>query len=147
MSLETDIELLRKVALFSDFDVEHLRLLAFGSQKLHYSSGHELYHNGQRAKTGYVIMSGSIDLILYKNGQEDKRTTFGVGSLLGEMSLLAVTQRNATAVVREDCEVMKISRILMHRVLSEYPELAVALKRRISASVLEFANSVQKVRI
>jgi CRP-like cAMP-binding protein len=147
MSLEDDISLLRQVEFFSDFGDEHLRLIAFGSQKIYLSQNQELYRDGDRADSGYIIISGKVELFTFKNGDQKSVGKFGSGSLLGELSLLTVRTRTGTAIANEDCELIKISRTVMHRVLTEYPELAVSLRRRISASVLEFSKNVQKVRI
>jgi len=147
MSLEQDIQLLRTVKMFVDFNDEHLRLIAFGSQKMNFSQGYELYHDGQATDGGYVVISGSLDLVSYKDGNEVLLATYKRGSLLGEMALISMNKRIGTALVREDCELMKISRITMHRILNEYPELAVALQRRISHAVLDFTRELEKVRI
>jgi len=147
MSLEDDISLLRNVELFSDFEAEHLRLIAFGSQMMSFSKGHELFREGQSTDGGYVIVSGSIDLLSFQDGQSKLLSTFKVGSLLGEMALISINKRIGTAVVSSDCELMKISRVMMHRILNEYPELAVSLQRKISQSVLRFTKDLEKIRI
>lgn len=147
MSLEDDIQLLRSVEMFIDFDDEHLRLIAFGSQKVKFSKGYELYHEGQATDGGYVVISGKLDLVSYQDGNEKLLSSFQRGSLLGEMALISMNKRIGSAVVREDCELIKISRITMHRVLTEYPELAVALQQRITNSVLRFTKDLEKVRI
>ena len=133
--------------MFSDFGVEHLRLIAFGSQKLSYERGYELYHKDQPTDGGYVVISGSIELLSFEGDKSKTLDVFKAGSLLGEMALISNNKRIGTAVVREDCELMKISRIMMHRILNEYPELAVAIKRKISASVVSFARELDKIKL
>lgn len=147
MSLQDDIDLLRKVDLFSDFDDEHLRLIAFGSQRLSFSDGHELFREGQSTDGGFVVVSGSIELLSFQDGQVKLLSTFKAGSLLGEMALISINKRIGTAVVNADCELMKISRVMMHRILNEYPELAASLQRKISQSVLQFTKDLEKIRI
>jgi len=147
MSLQDDINLLSKVDLFADFNDEHLRLIAFGSQRMSFSKGHELFREGQSTDGGYVVVSGSIDLLSFQDGQAKLLSTFSTGSLLGEMALISINKRIGTAVVSADCEVMKISRAMMHRILNEYPELAVSLQRRISQSILRFTKDLEKIRI
>lgn len=147
MSLEDDINLLQKVQLLSDFNAEHLRLLAFGSQKLSFVSGYELFRDAQATDSGYVVLSGSVDLFSFKEKEKTLFANFKVGSLLGEMALISINKRVGTAIVKDDCELMKISRVTMHRVLNEYPELAVALQSRISQSILEFTKEVEKVKL
>lgn len=147
MSLEDDISLLRNVELFSDFDTEHLRLIAFGSQHMSFSKGHELFREGQSTDGGYLVFSGSIDLLSFEDGQSKLLSTFQKGSLLGEMALISINKRIGTAVVSKDCELMKISRVTVHKILSEYPELAVSLQGKISQSILKFTKDLEKIRI
>jgi len=147
MSLEDDINLLSKVQLFSDFDNEHLRLIAFGSQKMSFKKNYELYREGQSTDGGYVIISGSIELLSFEQDQTRTLGIFKLGSLLGEMALISANKRVGTAILREDCELMKISRITMHRILTEYPELAATLHNKISESVVNLARELGKVKI
>lgn len=147
MSLEDDIHLLRKVQLLSDFGTEHLRLISFGSQKLSFNNGHELFRQGQQTDCGYVILSGSVELFSFEKEGAKLLQTFRAGSLLGEMALISSNKRIGTAIVKDNCELMKISRETMHRILNEYPELAVALQARISKSVLDFTREIDKVHI
>lgn len=146
MSLENDINLLRQVQMFSDFHDEHLRLIAFGSQKISHVQGYELFREGQATDGGYVVVSGQIELLSFQNENVTSLGLFGPGSLLGEIALISMNKRVGTAIVRQDCEVLKISRIVMHRILNEYPELAVSLQRKISASIISFTKDLEKVR-
>ena len=146
MSLKDDINLLRNVEMFSNFEDEHLRLIAFGSQKMSFAKGYELYHEDQATDGGYVIISGSIELLSYKDEQSKTLKVFKAGSLLGEMALISMNKRVGTAVLREECELMKIPRTVMHRVLTEYPDLAVGLKKRISAAFLSFTKDLDRIR-
>ncbi len=147
MSLADDINLLRQVKMFDDFETEHLRLIAFGSQKMSFSKGHELFQEGQSTDGGYVIISGSIDLFSVQGGEAVHLANFEAGSLLGEMALISINKRVGTAIVKEDCELMKISRVMMRRILNEYPDLAAVLQRKIAASIMDFTKELDKIRI
>lgn len=147
MSLEDDINILSKVQMFADFDAEHLRLLAFGSQKMSFNKGHELFREGQHTDGGYVVVSGSVELLAFQENGSKSLGVFTKGSLLGEMALISVNQRVGTAIVKEDCELIKITRSTMHRILNEYPQLAVALQQKISNSILKFTKDLEKIRI
>ena len=53
------------------------------------------------------------------------------------MALIAENERVGTAIARTDTVVLRIPRTVIHRILDEYPDLAVCLHRKISASVLD----------
>ena len=62
------------------------------------------------------------------------------------MALITETRHAATAVATENSEVLKITRPLFRRMLNEYPELAMVLQQRISQSVAEFTDKLDKIR-
>ena len=122
MSLDRDVASLRRAKIFSNFDDDQLRLVAFGGQRLDLPEGMELFHNGQSAESGYLILAGEITLEVYKNANTPIITRLGPGTLIGEMALLTRNRHVGTAKVTSDAEVLKIRRDVMLRVLNEYPE-------------------------
>lgn len=134
-----------RIGLFSDFNEEQLRLLAFGSQKLHFPKKTHVFHDGQSTDGGFVILSGNLNLVREIDGKEQIIGRFKAGDLIGEMAILTRNKRIGSALVIEDCELMKISRSTMHRVLSEYPELAAVLHKRIVESVTAFTQKLDRI--
>ncbi|MDJ0612565.1 MAG: cyclic nucleotide-binding domain-containing protein [Rhizobiaceae bacterium] len=145
MSLTNDIASLQRVQLFSEFNEEQLRLIAFGGQKLQLPEGMELFHNGQTADGGFVVLSGEISLEINHSEKSSNITVFGPGSLIGEMSLFTRNRRIGTASVTENSEVLKIRRDVMHRVLSEYPELAARLHDHIADNIVSIGRELDRV--
>ncbi|MEO0328038.1 MAG: cyclic nucleotide-binding domain-containing protein [Pseudomonadota bacterium] len=146
MTLDQDIELLARQPVFVDFSLEQLRLIAFGSQKHRYNKGSELFRDGQSADCGYLIIHGEIQVFLTKNNSSSLAGIFARGDLLGELAMLTANRRAGTAVVTADCEVLRITRAIVRRILEEYPELAALLHDRISSSVSSFSNRLEPVR-
>ncbi len=144
MSLDADIRLLGKVRLFAGFGPDHLRLLAFGAEARTLGVGTRLYRQGSLSDGGYVIVRGNIELM---SGLNDTLiSSHGPGSLIGEMALISETMNAASAVATENTEILKISRALFHRMLNEYPELAVLLQKRIAEEAAEFTSKLEVIR-
>ena len=144
MSLDSDIKLLSRVRLFEGFEPDHLRLLAFGAEARTLAEGTRLYRQGSLADGGYVIVRGNVDLV---SGLNDSIvTSHGQASLIGEMALISEIHHAATAVATENTEVLKITRPLFRRMLTEYPQLAVILQKRIADSVEEFTKKLEVIR-
>lgn len=134
MGIDADVDALRQIPLFAGFSAEHLRLVAFGTERLTMGKGRELYREGDPADCGFLILSGSVSL--YEDLEGSRRITglAVAGTLLGELALIAPIARPSGAVTAEDCEFMRISRTLVRRVLEEYPAVAAALHARLSAN-------------
>lgn len=120
-------------------------MLAFGSQKLTFPRGTQVFGDGQITDGGYVVISGEVKLVQAINGQDREIGIFRSGDLIGELAVLTKNYRVGTALVVNDCELMKLSRMTMHRILREYPELAAQLQAKISNDVASFGKNLARV--
>ena len=146
MSLDQDIELLSQVALFDEFHTEHLRLLAFGANKISVQPGSEIFQYGATADSGYIISSGTVE-IFSGNQQDDKIIgQFGRASLIGELAMISKSKRNTTAIAKDNVELIEITRTLFRRMLLEYPDLAINIHAKISNNVQSFITRLQRIQ-
>lgn len=145
MALDDDIQFLGTIGLFEAFSAQHLRLLAFGAERMVLRAGRELFHEGQSADCAYIIVSGTITLFHQDGRNRLPIRTITSGMILGEMALIAQTSRLAGAVADSETEVIRLSRSIFHRILEEYPELAVSLYERIGASLTELAKEIDQL--
>ncbi|QPC85981.1 cyclic nucleotide-binding domain-containing protein [Mesorhizobium sp. NBSH29] len=145
MALDDDIRVLQTVDLFEGFTEEQLRLLAFGAENLRLAAGRDLYQEGVKADGAYVVAQGRISLFRERDGERAVITTVGPGSLLGEMALISDTERLTGAFAATETELVRLNRKLFRRILDEYPEVAVALHRRISRDLQAFASQIAKL--
>ncbi len=146
MSLDQDIELLSQVALFEEFHTEHLRLLAFGANKITVQPGSEIFHYGATADSGYIISYGTVEIL--SGNQEDGKIfgAFGRASLIGELAMISKSKRNTTAIAKDEVELIEITRILFRRILQEYPDLAINIHAKISSNVQNFIARLQHIQ-
>ena len=142
MGIEADVNALQQVPLFSGFSAEQLRLVAFGTERLSMGKGRELYREGDDADCGFLIMSGLVSLYEDREGSRNIVGTADAGTLLGEFALIAPTKRPTGAVTAEDCEVIRISRTLVRRVLEEYPDIASRLHQQLSGNFETMLNGI-----
>jgi CRP-like cAMP-binding protein len=143
VSLDDDIRRLGRLPLFERLDQEALKLLAFSAETKTLRRGDVLFRRGEKADSGYFIVSGAIALYVSTDGKSDAAAVVGAGSLVGEMALLVTTERQATAVVREPGDVLKIPRTLFQRILEEYPEAALAMRDFVSTRLTNFVTELQ----
>lgn len=142
MALDDDIRLLSGVALFESLAEEHLRLLAFGAEKMSLRSGETLYLEGEPALCAYVVMSGRIEIYRERDDTRVKLADAGPGTVLGELAVIAPTRRLASAMATIESRVMAIERKAFRRILEEYPDLPERIHRRLA---LEFQTMVERL--
>ncbi|MGU3573948.1 Crp/Fnr family transcriptional regulator [Brucellaceae bacterium C25G] len=145
MALDDDIRILSKVGLFETFNGEQLRLLAFGAERLVLRAGRELFHEGQSADCAYIIVSGQIVLFHRINQERVPVRSVQVGSIIGEMALIAQTDRLTGALAEVETEVIRLSRTVFRRILEEYPVLAEDLHRRITADLNKMVADIEQI--
>lgn len=138
MSLNTDIEVLRRVPFFARFGEEHLRLLAFGGENKTYGADQTLFRAGDASDGGLVVLRGRI--VLSSGEHDDEGVPYEPASLFGQRALLAATQRRQTATAQIDSEVMLIRRTLFVRMLAEFPDLARKLHQDMSMELRQLTD-------
>lgn len=136
MALADDIELLAKVPLFAGLSSDQLRLIAFGAEHRPVGKGQALFREKSPAECAYVVTRGQFELsTLARGGKTMVEGVAGPGVMLSELALVSMVERKFTAVALEDGDVIRITRALFHRLLEEYPDMAVVVEGRIRAAI------------
>lgn len=140
MTLETEVQSLRQVPMFRDIEPSRLKLLAFTSERIHFSKGQRFFAQGDAADAAYVILDGKADVILSNNAGEVKVAELGRNALVGEMGILSDTPRSATVVATESSSALRIDKRVFLELLSQFPQMSIAVMREL-ASRLERTNA------
>jgi CRP-like cAMP-binding protein len=143
VALEDDIRRLARVPLLAELELDALRLLAFSAEARILRTGDVVFRAGDPTDSGYFIMSGSI--ALETPGRSPAKKVVGPGSLVGELALLVDSARPATATSREPTTVLKISRALFRRILTEYPSSAAKIRNQTAARLKEFVEDLERM--
>ena len=145
MSLTSDIDLLKQVPFFAEFNDDQLRLMAFGAESRVYRAKQVIFRQGDLADSGFVIVSGQVRMTISENGMDVQSQILSPGSLIGEMALMAETRRSAMATAIEDVKVIQIRRILFRRVMDEYPDLAQLMQDRVGGRLAGLVGDLDHV--
>ena len=141
MAIGDNVRDLARNSTLRDLDPEALRLIGFSAETRILRAGDILFRRGDPSDGGYLVVSGALAL------ESDGPTVIArPPTLLGDMALLAATQRPATALAREPSSVLKISRELFHRVLGEYPESATRLRRSMAERLRGLSADLDRAR-
>lgn len=145
MALDDEIRILSGVRLFEGFSQEQLRLLAFGAETMHLSADRKLYREDDEADSAYVVIKGTISLFREQGDQRIPVGTAEAGAMLGELALIADTRRLTSAAAATDAEILRLNRKMFHRILEEYPELAMTLRQRIVDDLQALVRRIEAV--
>jgi CRP-like cAMP-binding protein len=144
--LNDEIDLLAALPFFADFERDALKLLAFSADTRILRAGDVLFRKNDLADAGFLMLSGTVMMDEFDDGSLSNNI-FGRGCLINQTALLAQIRRPATATMRESGAVLKITRILMKRVLDMYPATTVKLRARLTSQVEQIVDEVQVATI
>jgi len=132
LSLNEEVDLLRKIPLFAKIDPSKLKLLAFTSERLTYGAGQELFHQGDVGDTAYIIIDGEADVLVDTPTGELAVAKLKQNDLVGEIAILINVPRTATVRADSELTTLAISKDQFFRMIGEFPDMAVEIMRELA---------------
>lgn len=132
MSLESEVEALRKVPLFRGIDETKLRLLAFISDRMQYQVGEHLCTQGEEGDSAFIILEGEADVQVDTPGGVKTVAQAKQHSIVGEIAILCDVPRTATLVAASEMDVLTVSKDDFLKLLKEFPEMALEVMRTLA---------------
>jgi CRP-like cAMP-binding protein len=115
---------LRSVELFHHVPDEVLVWVAQTAREVEFVAGERFIVQGDTGDSLYVVIDGSVDIVLDGKGTIATR---GPKSVLGEMAILSSQPRTASCVAATPCYTLQIAREEFLHLLTETPELALGI--------------------
>ncbi|MBK6594795.1 MAG: Crp/Fnr family transcriptional regulator [Burkholderiales bacterium] len=130
MSMLSNLELIRRVSLFSTLSPEQAEGLAGAVSKKSFKRGEVLVEQGRKCNALYIILVGRTRVLMTdNNGREVILATLSSGDYVGEMSLIDNEPHSATVVADQEVDVLVLGRDSFLRCLNENMEMAHAVMR------------------
>jgi EmrB/QacA subfamily drug resistance transporter len=127
-------EFLRAAPLFSELPDEMLASIVARAQRVRVHAGEWLFRQGEEGDCLYVVRSGRLEAIRDDRAGEAV-ATIERGAVVGELAVLAHSNRAASIRALRDCELLKITSTDFTALMAASAPLAVALARTLSAQV------------
>jgi CRP-like cAMP-binding protein len=132
MSLNEEVDLLKKIPLFSKIEPSKLKLLAFTSERLNFAPGELLCRQGDPGDTAFIILDGDADVLVDTPGGQISVAKLGKNDLVGEMAILIDIPRTATVKAIGAVSTLAISKDLFFRMVTEFPQMGVEIMRELA---------------
>lgn len=146
MSLEDDIDLLRRVPILQQLGSHALRIVAIGGESRDLAGGDRLFLAGEAADCAYVIARGSFSLQNEHDPLDADSQVARPPTILDEMALLTEMTRAYTGIARESSTVIRIPRTLFIKTLESQPEAARRLRDGMAEKVSLTLRDLRGVR-
>jgi CRP-like cAMP-binding protein len=132
MSLQEEVEILRRIPLFARMEPARLKLLAFTSQRLSFEAGQALFHQGEPGDSAYILIEGEADVSIDSPGGPIVVATLGRHAIVGEIAILCDVPRTATVNARTPLLTLRIDKETFFRLVNEFPQMAVEIMRELA---------------
>ncbi len=133
MNLNEEVEVLKGVPIFSKIEPAKLKLIAFTGERMTFSAGQELFHQGDQGDAMYVILGGVADVLIdVEGGQQITVAEMKKNNFVGDMAILSDVPRTATVKAREPLTTLRISKDMFYRLVAEVPQMAVEVMRELA---------------
>lgn len=150
MILNEEVELLRKVPLFSGVQPAKLKLLAFTSDRMVFTPGQELMRQGEAGEAAFLILSGNADVIIDTAKGPLLVAKFGKNDFAGEMAILRDVPRSATVVATSEVTTLRITKEAFLQMIEDSPRIALEILRvltqRLEATTLDLRQAREKLQ-
>jgi CRP-like cAMP-binding protein len=145
-TLDSDVDVLRKVPFFAGFSDEHLKLIAFSAESRSLPDKLLLFDEGQLLHSAYVIVSGTLKGEHKVKGTDKVvRRDIGPGVILGERALILDSRAMESVRVETRTRVLQVRKLMFRKLLQDYPEIARILRSRLARHVLHVASEFETI--
>ena len=111
MNLESKLELLKGVYIFSEISEEHLREILSHCKEKNVDKGEVIVSENELGDSMYLILEGEVKVsLMSEDGKEIILSTLRKGDCFGEMSLLDGEPRSANVIALSKTDLLELSR-------------------------------------
>jgi len=129
VSINEDVELLRRIPMFAKVEPAKLKLLAFTSERVIYDGGQELFHQGDTSDAAYIIVDGTADVVVDSPKGPLTVARLGKNEFVGDIGILCDVPRTATVRAATQLITLKITKELFFRMVTDFPAMGVEVMR------------------
>ena len=145
-TLSQEVEMLRKIPLFSAIDPGKLKLLAFASDRKVYKAGQDLFKQGEVGDAAYVIVDGLADVVVETDAGEVVVANLGENEFIGEISILCDVPRTATVRATGELQTLKIKKEHFLGLITQVPDLGIEVMRELASRLSKTTAELGEAR-
>ena len=148
MTMLSNLDLIRRVSLFSTLTPEQGEALAATVSKKRFKRGEILVEQGKKTDALYIVLTGRTRVVMADNkGREVILATLASGDYVGEMSLIDDAPHSATVVADQQVDVLVLGRDSFLRCLGENLEMSHAVMRGLVQRLRKASENISSLAL
>jgi len=134
-SLGQEVQHLRQIPMLASFDTSTLKLIAFTSKRLTFEPGEEIFHQGEKGDTAYIIFDGEVEILIDTPDGETKIGNVGINEIVGEIALLSEVPRTATVRVSRKLTALELSKQQFFSLMEQDSRIVIEMLKQVSTRI------------
>ena len=137
MTLQQDVEVLRKIPLFAKIEPARLKLLAFTSEHVEFRPGEAICRQGEPGDAAYIVLEGIADVVVQAEGGPMTVAQVGRNDIVGEIAILCDVPRTATVVATTPLVALRVSKDGFFNLVTQFPQVGVEVMHELASRLLQ----------
>lgn len=146
MSLNQEVDALRRVPLFQPIEPRRLKLLAFTSERLQFNPGQDVVTQGDPGDAAYIILSGEADVLINNNGEMIPVARLADNAVIGEIAILTGVPRTATVRAVGDLTALRIGKETFFKLITDIPDIGMEIMKELARRLERTTAELQKAK-
>ena len=146
MSLDQEVDILRRIPLFSNIDPAKLKLMAFASERMTYHDNQAVVRQGDPGDAAYVILEGEADVSVETPSGPLTVASLGRNDIVGDIAILIDVPRTATVTATSELIALKVTKELFFRMVQDFPQMGVEIMRELAQRLVQTTAQLTEAR-
>lgn len=146
MSLNQEVDALRRVPLFQPIEPRRLKLLAFTSERLKFNPGQDIVTQGDPGDAAYIILSGEADVLVNNNGKMISVARLEENAVIGEIAILTGVPRTATVRAVGELTALRIGKDTFFKLITDIPDIGMEIMKELARRLERTTAELQKAK-
>ena len=137
MTLQQDVDVLRKIPLFAKIEPARLKLLAFTSEHVEFRAGEAVCRQGEPGDAAYIVLEGAADVVVSSDAGPVKVASIVRNDIVGEIAILCDVPRTATVLATEPLVALRVSKDGFFNLVTQFPQVGVEVMHELASRLLQ----------
>lgn len=146
MSIDQEVEILRRIPIFAKIEPAKLKLMAFASERITYKPGQVLFRQGERGDAAFIVLKGTADVLINGSDGPLRVASLSENEIIGEIAILCDIPRTATVQAETELTTLKITTDLFFRMIMDFPEMGVEVMRVLAHRLEQTTAQLRQVQ-
>ena len=146
MSLDQEVDILRKIPMFAKIEPAKLKLMAFASERLTFKEGQSLVIQGDTGDSAFIIVEGTADVVVNTPDGPVIVAAMERNDIVGDIAILIDVPRTATVTATSQLVALKVTKELFFRMIIDFPQMGVEIMRELAQRLVQTTAQLTEAR-